>query len=241
MNDRRNKILLVDDDQALCELLSEFLLNEDFAVDYLLDGESAIRQLDSGKVYDAMVLDIMMPVVSGFEVLNRVKKNHDIPIIMLTGRGDDIDRILGLDMGADDYLGKPCNPKELAARLRALLRRCQVANKSVSPAKALHYKALCLHPETFAATLSGTALNFTQAEFGILQILMQNVGKVLSKSELTEDVLRRKITSHDRSIDVHISRIRQKLAVFNGYEQVIQSVRGIGYKLVVDVEPSIEQ
>ena len=220
-------ILLVDDDLELCELLCEFLNNEGFAVQHCQSGLAALEKIQTNKP-DAMVLDIMMPQMNGLELLQAVRTQHIIPVIMLTGRGDDIDRILGLEMGADDYLGKPCNPRELAARLRAVLRRSQ-ATKTYSIIN-LHNITLDLSQRT--ATAAGQKLNLTSAEFNVLCVLMQSAGTVISKEALTEQVLHRKLTAYDRSIDVHLSRVRQKLHAALPEQELIKTIRGAGYQFI---------
>lgn len=233
MNQSKYKILLVDDDAQLCQLLSEFLNGAGFDTEYILDGQEAIDRIHNGDRYDAIVLDIMMPVVSGFDVLKAVRADHDIPIIMLTGRGDDIDRILGLEMGADDYLGKPCNPRELSARLNAVLRRSQKLESTTETTVApVTYDGLTLNTATLEVLVFGERAEFTHAEFRVLQLLLQNIGQTLTKEHLTQEVLQRKLTSYDRSIDVHISRVRQKLLQYPSLNISIKSIRGIGYQMV---------
>ena len=231
MNQPKNKILLVDDDAQLCQLLSEFLNGAGFDTDYILDGQKAIECLLTDSAYDAVVLDIMMPVVSGFDVLKAVRAHRDIPIIMLTGRGDDIDRILGLEMGADDYLSKPCNPRELSARLNAVLRRVKRMEEDTDSLEPSKYEGLTLNSATLEVHVFGEPADFTHAEFRVLQLLLQNIGQTLTKEHLTEEVLQRKLTSYDRSIDVHISRVRQKLQQYPSLKLAIKSVRGIGYQM----------
>lgn len=232
MSESKHKILLVDDDAQLCQLLSEFLTGAGFETDYILDGQEAIDRIQAGHHYDAMVLDIMMPMVSGFDVLKAVRSDHDIPIIMLTGRGDDIDRILGLEMGADDYLGKPCNPRELSARLNAILRRSQKREATPENTTPVTYGGLSLNTATLEVLVFGERAEFTHAEFRVLQLLVQHVGQTLTKEHLTQEVLQRKLTSYDRSIDVHISRVRQKLQQYSSLHISIKSIRGIGYQMV---------
>lgn len=234
-------VLLIDDDTALCELLQEYLQSEDFQVSYVNDGQSAIERLTHNGV-DVAVLDIMMPKVSGLDVLREVRRIGQepfVPIIMLTGKGDDIDRILGLEMGADDYMAKPCNPRELAARIRAVLRRTQSpvhesANANLDTDICLH--GLKLQPSSLSVeVLEGNKpIELTGVEFRLIFQLAKNVGHIISKAELTEHVLQRKLTAHDRSIDVHISRIRQKLANEAQLHDIIKSVRGAGYQMVTD-------
>lgn len=228
-------ILLVDDDPHLSQLLTEYLGGEGFTVHAAADGEQALYRLREGLSVDVMVLDIMMPKISGLDVLKQVRQFSQLPVIMLTGRGDDIDRILGLEMGADDYLAKPCNPRELSARLRAVLRRTR-PNGADTPASPRVIGHLQLDPGALNASLNGQSLALTAAEFRVLQLLVEHAGQVLSKEFLTEQVLQRKLTRYDRSIDVHVSRIRQKLAqVQQGEEHLhIKAVRGMGYQLSTD-------
>lgn len=224
-------VLLVDDDQNLCQLLGEYLEGEGFTVQAASDGEQALLKLRQSADIDVMVLDIMMPKISGLDVLKQLRQFSELPVIMLTGRGDDIDRILGLEMGADDYLAKPCNPRELSARLKAVLRRARPGSDAAVPkiVAGLH-----LDPSALSATLYGQPLALTGAEFRVLQLLAEHVGQVLSKEFMTEQVLQRKLTRYDRSIDVHVSRIRQKLAQIQpSLEGIhIKAVRGMGYQLL---------
>lgn len=231
-------ILLVDDDTELCALLSEYLTGEGFAPESARNGEEALKKLTeggsakSGQTFAAIVLDIMMPGMSGLELLQVVRQGKAIttPIIMLTGRGDDVDRIVGLEMGADDYMSKPCNPRELAARLRAIMRRSDI--KPATNAVALSLHGISLEPSTLAATCNGQRLNLTGAEFNVLRCFLLDAGKILSKEQLTQQALSRDYTQYDRSIDVHVSRIRHKLAECH-VPDVIRSVRGQGYQLLM--------
>ena len=224
------KILLVDDDKTLSELLSEYLNRDGFDTHAVYSGEDALTLLDNHR-FDAIVLDIMMPGLNGLEVLQSIRARMTVPVIMLTGRGDDIDRIVGLEMGADDYLSKPCNSRELAARLRAVLRRSTAANSETKPA-ILESNGIRLDIAKREAYCQQSLLNLTSAEFNTLALLMQNPGEILTKEILTEKVLHRKFSAYDRSIDVHISRIRHKLVEFLGERNVIKSVRGVGYQYV---------
>lgn len=234
MTHTQASILLVDDDQQLCQLLAEYLSGEGFAIQAAHDGRQALELLRDQHRFDALVLDIMMPKLSGLDVLKEIRQFSQVPVIMLTGRGDDIDRILGLEMGADDYLGKPCNPRELSARLKAVLRRTKNTADNV-PAPIVSAAGLQLDPAALSANLSGEPLQFTAAEFRVLQLLVEHAGQVLSKEFLTEQVLQRKLSRYDRSIDVHVSRIRQKLTqVQNTGGPHIKSIRGMGYQLLLE-------
>jgi two-component system OmpR family response regulator len=234
MKNDKYRILLVDDDPMLCELLSEYLQEDGFDVVSVNGGEDAIKTLLSDEHFDAAVLDIMMPVISGLDVLREVRSKCDVPILMLTGRGDDIDRILGLEMGADDYLGKPCNPRELVARIRAVLRRSQQQSEPVAVGSTINLHGICLDSGARSVTVHGKALVLTSAEFNALKLLMSAAGETLTKQDITEKVLNRKLEAYDRSMDVHISRIRQKLAA-EGVSDVIKSIRGVGYQMLTGV------
>ena len=228
------RVLLVDDDVALCELLTEYLQTEGFSVASVNTGGDALVELGKCE-HDVVVLDIMMPGMSGLEVLQRVRADNAIPIIMLTGRGDDIDRIVGLEMGADDYLGKPCNPRELAARLRAVTRRSHSQGLALTSEKTsvLTLNKISLNAQTLEATFNGSLVNLTGAEFNVLLALMKSAGQTLSKKNLTREALHREFTQYDRSIDVHVSRIRHKLIDGGLASEIIRSVRGAGYQMVL--------
>lgn len=228
--DTQPHILLVDDDRELCELLAEYLASEGFTVSTVHTGSAALQKVKDAPDLRLIVLDIMMPGMSGLEVLQRLRPEHNIPVIMLTGRGDDIDRILGLEMGADDYLPKPCNPRELAARARAILRRSQ--HLPAADNLSLQAGAISLTPRDMQASANGEPLTLTAAEFNTLKLLMSQPGATLSKAYLTKMVLHRELTAYDRSIDVHVSRIRQKLAAHDIHD-IIRSVRGVGYQLII--------
>lgn len=240
------RLLLVDDDKELCSLLAEYLSAEGYQVDAAYNAQQALEKLQNqsgSKGYSLMVLDIMMPGTTGLELLQQIRPRFTLPVIMLTGRGDEIDRILGLEMGADDYLGKPCNPRELLARIRAVLRRMspQAPVEGRLPEQALVIGSLSLNPGTRDARVNDQALELTSAEFNVLAYLMQHAGQVLSKEQLTRWVLHRELTAYDRAIDVHVSRVRQKLAPH--FEQhsgapmdMIKTVRGQGYIFVYTAE-----
>lgn len=220
-------ILIIDDDTELTDLLTQYLESEGFTVNCVHDGESGVKKA-LNQPFDAVILDVMLPKLNGFEVLKAIREHLDVPVLMLTARGDDIDRIVGLEIGADDYLPKPCNPRELAARLRAILRRSQ---------KALVHKPVVEHHNIVVdcskrlATLGGIELELTNAEFNILEMLIKSPGQAFSKEELTEYALGRKYTAYDRSIDVHISNLRNKLGEDASGEVIVKTVRGFGYMI----------
>jgi len=232
-------LLLVDDDTELCAMLAEYLEHEGFRVDAVHSGAAALQTLEQSTP-DLMVLDIMMPGMSGLELLQQLRPRTSVPVLMLTGRGEAIDRILGLEMGADDYLSKPCHPRELLARVKAILRRCdgttaedELADETVLPTRRLQLEGICLDPGQREADYAGQSLQLTSAEFNVLACLMQHAGRVLSKAELTRWVLHRELGAYDRAIDVHVSRVRQKLAAAVGEErELIKTVRGQGYQFV---------
>jgi len=223
-------ILLVDDDQTLCELISAYLQRDDFTVESVHSGEAALQRLSQPNTIAAMVLDIMMPGLSGLEVLQMLRQKSNLPVIMLTGRGDDIDRILGLEMGADDYLAKPCNPRELVARLRAVLRRAK-PQQVIDNLQPLQLHGITLDLGMLTAEVNNASLKLTSAELNTLRLLMESAGTTLTKQTLTEQVLHRKLEVYDRSIDVHISRLRQKLAAV-GVTDIIKAIRGAGYQMI---------
>lgn len=221
-------VLLVDDDIELCELLREYLSAEAFEVSAVHDGQAAIDIVPNGN-FDVVVLDVMMPRLSGFDALQKIRASSDVPVLMLTARGDDVDRIVGLEMGADDYLSKPCNPRELVARIRAILRRTAVDASDSSLSSVLVLGDVSLDPGRRAVTLGGALVQFTGAEFKILETMILQAGKIISKEALTEAGLARKSAAYDRSIDVHVSRIRKKLGDHPDGSPRIKSVRGAGY------------
>lgn len=232
-------LLLVDDDAELCAMLAEYLRHEGYRVDCVHSGAAALQALEQNTP-DLMVLDIMMPGMSGLELLQQLRPRTTMPILMLTGRGETIDRILGLEMGADDYLSKPCHPRELSARVKAILRRCEGTEtiaasdtETAMPTRPLQLAGICLDPGRREVNCAGQTLQLTSAEFNVLACLMQHAGRVLSKAELTRWVLHRELSAYDRAIDVHVSRVRQKLAAAVGDErELIKTVRGQGYQFV---------
>ncbi len=222
-----NQILLVDDDDLLCGMLSEYLSNEGFVLSSCHNGSDALALINK-QSFDLIVLDIMMPGLSGLEVLQNLRPHNQCPVIMLTGRGDDLDRIIGLEMGADDYLAKPCNPRELLARVNAVLRRSKSSSSEYKDS-VLKSHGLVLNSSNRQVMVDGVLLELTSAEFNVLQTLMQAQGEIVSREYLTEQVLHRKLSRYDRSIDVHISRVRQKLQQAGKDETLIKSIRGAGY------------
>ena len=219
-------ILIVDDDRELCKLLDEFLRLEGFTTTAVHDGAEAVVHTRSHD-YDAVVLDIMLPGLQGLDVLRQMRSFSATPVLMLTARGEDTDRILGLELGADDYLPKPCNPRELAARLRAILRRAGSTDSGRDG--AYEVAATRIDRANRSATYAGQDLALTSAEFNVLSVLVANAGHVVDKETLCLEALGRPLAAYDRSVDVHVSKIRRKLSGLGG-ESLIVSVRGAGYQ-----------
>lgn len=226
-----NRVLIIDDDKELCALLAQYLELQGFEVSSIHDGAEAISHLRQQE-YDTLVLDVMLPGMMGLDVLRKLREFTDTPVLMLTARGEDTDRIVGLEMGADDYLPKPCNPRELAARLRAILRRSQLSDSSDSKT-GVSVGTTTLNSANRTAMHKSQPLNLTSAEFNLLMILLQRAGKVVDKDTLSQEGLGRPLSAYDRSIDVHVSKIRRKLASAGGNDLIV-SVRGLGYQFAVD-------
>jgi DNA-binding response OmpR family regulator len=226
------KVLLIDDDVELTGLLQVYLAEEGYDVQTDTDGRAAIAAA-AGNTVDIIVLDIMMPRMNGIEILQRIRSLSQVPVLMLTARGDDIDRISGLNLGADDYVTKPCSPGELSARLRAILRR---ANQPASGASSDVLKAgrLTLQPGNRTAEWCGQPLPLTGTEFSLLEVLARNAGQLVSKQDISKRAFGKPLTPFDRRIDVHISSVRQKLGAREDGQSWIQSVRGQGYQLLLD-------
>lgn len=228
--DRAPSVLLVDDDIDLVALLRDYLASDGFAVTVAHEGESALRRF-AAQPPDIAVVDVMMPGFSGIEVLRRIRARSSMPVLMLTARGDDESRILGLELGADDYVAKPCTPRELSARLRAILRRTQA--RSSAP-DSVRVGELALYSAQRRITWGERDLQLTNAEFNLLELLIQNAGQVVSKTLLSEQGLGRPFQRYDRSIDVHLSSIRHKLPRLSDGRPRIQAVLRKGYQLLTD-------
>ena len=226
------QILLIDDDFELAELLQEYLGMEGFELTTRQDGESGLEAAMSGD-YDLVLLDVMLPKMNGFEVLKALREKSSLPVIMLTARGESVDRVLGLEHGADDYIPKPYHHHELVARIRALFRRIEISSES--PEKSdnkYQVGVLKLDPSTRVATCDGVELALTGAEFGVLQCLMDHVGELVDKDSLSIAALGRPLMAYDRSIDMHVSNLRKKLGKRDDDSDWIKTVRGRGYQLV---------
>ncbi|HEN3609219.1 TPA: response regulator transcription factor [Yersinia enterocolitica] len=225
------KILLVDDDVELGSMLREYLSGEGFTAELVLTGKEGIDSALSGN-YTALILDIMLPDMSGIDVLRQVRKKSRLPIIMLTAKGDNIDRVIGLEMGADDYMPKPCYPRELVARLRAVLRRFdEHPDVPSGDDGVITHGDLTLNPSTRSSEWQGKPFDLTASEFNLLELLLRSPDRVVTKDELSDKGLGRPREAYDRSVDVHISNIRQKLAALPGSSLNIETVRSIGYRI----------
>ena len=218
-------ILLVDDDAELCALLDEFLRREGFTVECEHEGNRGLERALQGGA-GLVVLDVMLPGIDGFEILRRLRQSSQVPVMMLTARGEDVDRIIGLELGADDYLPKPFNPRELAARIRAILRRYEPRPAAAASGR-LEVNGVVLDPGAREVYARGKRVELTTFEFDILEMLMRAAGRVLSRDALMENFYNRKATPFDRSIDMHISHLRKKL---EEGDTLIKTIRGVGYQ-----------
>lgn len=226
------KLLLADDDIELCQLLQEYLAQESFDITVAHDGATAAK-LILNDTFDLMVLDVMLPNLNGFDVLKEVRKESQVPILMLTARGDEIDRIVGLELGADDYIGKPCNPRELTARIRSILRRTETDySRKKKKLRSIHLDDLYINPGSREALVNNEAIKLTATEFDILYLLANQAGELVKRDDLSEKCLGRSLEAYDRSIDMHISNLRRKLGVDKTGEERIKTVRGVGYQYV---------
>ena len=220
------RVLLIDDDETLCALLGEYLEGEGFEVVSAHDGPQGIRRAGEGH-WDAVVLDVMLPGMNGFDVLKRIRSGLDAPVLMLTARGEDTDTVVGLELGADDYVAKPCSPRVLAARLRALMRR---QGEARGGAELLRVGDLVLDPGSRSVQVAGRAVELTGAEFNLLYLLVRHAGNVVSKEVLAKEGLGRPLQSYDRRIETHMAQIRRKLGPLADDSPRIHTVRGTGYQ-----------
>lgn len=224
-------VLLIDDDVELCSMLTEYLGKNGFRVKATHRGDTGLRAAQQ-RPWALILLDVMLPGMDGFEVLKRIRMESSVNVLLLTARGEDVDRIVGLEIGADDYLPKPFNPRELLARMRAILRR------NLAPATAqssvLQVRDLELDAGARRALKAGSKLDLTDVEFGLLEALMRSPGKVVSREDLSQSVLGRVFDPFDRSLDMHLSRLRRKLNQNGSDEDQVKTIRGVGYQLVVD-------
>jgi two-component system response regulator CpxR len=221
-----DRILVIDDDVELCSLVSEYLRPEGFQVESAHDGNTGLNRALSGD-HTLVVLDVMLPRLNGFDVLRKMRDSSRIPVLLLTARGEDVDRIVGLEIGADDYLPKPFNPRELVARIRAILRRTRGKGETPVP-EVIRVGDVELDPATRSVQHRGKPVDLTSVEFGLLQVLLREAGRVVTREALVDEVLGRKFSPFDRSIDMHVSKVRKKLGD-SGSEDYIKTIRGAGY------------
>ena len=222
-------LLFADDDPELSEMLKEYLEGNGFRVETVPDGLQALKRALEAD-FDLIILDIMMPGCNGLDVLRELRAEKATPVLMLTARGEDVDSIVGLELGADDYLPKPCNPRVLEARIRALLRRSELRLDALPQ---LRVGDLSLHSGTREARLGDRLVPLTSTEFSILEILLREAGKVVPKSELSEFALAKPLSSFDRSLDMHVSNLRRKLGFLADGGERIKTGRGIGYQYIL--------
>lgn len=225
------RILLADDDIELSDMLVDYLGREGFDVDVAHDGNTALSKA-LAIPYDLLILDVMMPNRSGFDVLRDLRARSLLPVLMLTARGDDIDSIVGLELGADDYLAKPSSPRVLVARIRAILRRAEAKGElqnGVERADQIALGDLVMHMGSRTVACGNNPVSLTSTEFSVLGVLLRQAGNVVSKANLSEQALSRKLSRYDRSLDMHVSNLRKKLGLLSDGRERIKTIRGVGY------------
>jgi len=228
-----DRILVIDDDVELCSLVAEYLEPEGFQIEAVHDGNRGLDRALNGD-HLLVVLDVMLPGMNGFDVLRRIRNTSRIPVLLLTARGEDVDRIVGLEIGADDYLPKPFNPRELVARIRAILRRTQAGEKAGERLEdqipdVVRVGDIELDPATRIVRQNGKPIELTSVEFNLLHVLLREAGRVVTREHLVDAVLSRKFSPFDRSIDMHVSKVRKKLGDSDIGSDHIKTVRGVGY------------
>jgi two-component system response regulator CpxR len=221
-------ILVIDDDVELCSLVREYLEAEGFQVACVYNGEQGLERVAQDRPV-LVVLDVMLPGMNGFDVLRRIRETSSTPVLLLTARGQDVDRIVGLEIGADDYLPKPFNPRELVARIRAILRRTRKGDQAPGQPEVLLVGDVELDPATRTVRQAGNPVELTSVEFNLLEVLLREAGRVVTRERLVNAVLSRKFSPFDRSIDMHVSKVRKKLGDSEGAPEHIKTVRGVGY------------
>jgi len=225
-----HRILLADDDVELADMLVDYLSQEGFEVDTAHDGKTALQKALADH-YELMILDVMMPELNGFDVLRQLRTQSQMPVLMLTARGEDVDSIVGLEMGADDYLAKPCNPRVLVAHMRAILRRNeQVTADSSATVDSLTIDDIELQRGARRVLLDKQTITMTSTEYRVLEVLLEEAGRVVSKQDLSTRALGRELNLYDRSLDMHVSNLRKKLGPLTNGEERIKTIRGVGYQ-----------
>ncbi|HYL95853.1 MAG TPA: response regulator transcription factor [Terriglobales bacterium] len=224
-----DRVLVVDDDVELCDLVKEFLQPEGLQVEAVHNGNRGLERALSGE-HALVVLDVMLPGMNGLDVLRKLRASSTVPVLLLTARGQDVDRIVGLELGADDYLPKPFNPRELVARIRAILRRTRgEGTEKQAPQTSVRVGDVELNPATRTVLRGGEAVDLTAVEFNLLDVLLREAGRVVTRDELAKIALGRLFSPYDRSIDMHISKLRKKLGEDGKGGERIKTVRGVGY------------
>jgi two-component system response regulator CpxR len=223
-----DRVLIVDDDKELCELVTEYLQPEGFDVESVHNPADGLAHVNE-QSYNVVVLDVMLPGISGFELLKKIRLHSMVPVIMLTARGEEADRIVGLELGADDYLPKPFNPRELIARIRAILRRTTTVAQNEAQTQRFSVGDIVMDIGKRTISRGGNPVILTSVEFAILERLIRSAGSVVTRQDLSEQVLDRKLTPYDRSIDMHISNLRKKLGHRIGDTERIKTIRSTGY------------
>lgn len=223
-----NRVLIIDDDEELCELVAEYLAVEGFETESVHDGQSGLENASNGD-YDLAILDVMLPKMNGFDVLRNLRERSSIPVLMLTARGDDMERIVGLEIGADDYLPKPFNPRELVARIRAILRRSVGEGADSAEADRFEVGDLVILTPSRSVKINDEEITLTSVEFDLLTALVKDAGTIIRKEDLSETVLDRGLSPFDRSLDMHISNLRKKLGLRPDGSDRIKTIRSVGY------------
>jgi len=224
-----NRILLADDDVELADMLVEYLDQEGFEVDTVHDGKAALEK-SLTENYELIILDVMMPKLNGFDVLRQLRAHSQVPVLMLTARGEDVDNIVGLEIGADDYLAKPCNPRVLVAHMRAILRRSESTTPVSETADILAIGDIELQRGARRVLLNHQPQTMTSTEYRVLEVLLENAGQVVTKQDLSDRALGRELSPYDRSLDMHVSNLRKKLGPLADSEERIKTIRGVGYQ-----------
>jgi len=235
------QVLLIDDDIELCSMLQDYLARHGFKVTAEHHGELGLHRALK-ESFDIVLLDVMLPGIDGFEVLRRLRTSSQVSVLLLTARGEDIDRIVGLEIGADDYLPKPFNPRELLARIRAILRRSQGLRPTAEAKPGIRHLSVAgieFDAGARTAVCNDVTLDLTNVEFELLGALMDAPGQILTREHLTELVLDRQFNPFDRSLDMHVSRLRRKLSGKDAAEELVKTIRGTGYQLAVDSNASV--
>jgi two-component system, OmpR family, response regulator CpxR len=231
-----NRLLIVDDDRALVKLLKRFLEGEGFELDVAYDHDSGLSAALAGE-HELVVLDVMLPGGSGFELLKALRRQSQVPVLLLTAKGEAVDRIVGLEIGADDYLPKPFDPRELVARIRAIFRRTRESiptGARVEQDETLTAGDISMSLGSRAVTCGGTPVDLTSVEFNVLELLLRHAGSVVTREQIAEAALGRPLNFLDRSVDVHVSHVRKKLGACHGGDDLIRPIRGIGYFLAAE-------